>query len=92
MDIDTDSKMSSLVSAHKRWTEVHSDLGSGLESTPFPKHSDKSQILEIPTKISSVLFQKVSVSKMDSNVEMLSNVQTVEEHSQSSDENTCKKP
>ena len=84
-------------SLNERWTEIQSDLGSEIEEAPLygtvsPNILIRTEFLENPTKISSVLFQKVSVSKMDSNVEMLSNVQTVEELSQSSNENTCIKP
>ena len=48
--------------------------------------------MENQTQISSILFHEVSDSKLESNVEMPSNVQNIEEQSQSSNENTCEKP
>ena len=54
----------------------------------------RTEFLENPAQISSILFQKLSENNKESNVEMLSNVQIIKKQSkiESSNENTCEKP
>ena len=66
-------------SLNERWTEVRSDLASEIElaaiyGTVSPNILIMTKILENLTQTSSVLFQKVSESKIERNVEMLSKV------------------
>ena len=82
-------------SLNEWWTEVQSDLGSEIELAPIygsvsPNILIRTEFLENLTQISSVLFQKLSKNNMESNVEMLSDVQIIEEQSKtkSSNENT----
>ena len=82
-------------SHNKRCAEVQSDVRIGPYFRKcFPKHSAKDNFFGKLNSEFSVLFQNKTEEILESNVEMLSDVQTIEERSKKevSNSNTCEKP
>ena len=82
-------------SHNKRCAKVQSDVWIGPYFRKcFPKHSGKDNFFGKLNSEFSVLFQNKTEEILESNVEMLSDVQTIEERSKKevSNSNTCEKP
>ena len=67
-------------SLNERWAEVQSELCSEIEMAPIsgnvsPNILVRTEFLENPIKTSSVLFQNMSENSLESNVEMVPDIE-----------------